>query len=210
MRFRVPYRSRYRFPTPWRVEVKSQRITLCVFLAQKYQRCWVSCFNESQEGLSIFMKSYIFFEFLWHSVSNFDIQQKNVSRIIEQKIHLYSLTHLYRSGDKTKRSEKEQQGPMNTPTPTALAGTLVEPSTEPFGADGSAPENHRESESKSAPKPLLWLKKSCQKNQEVRAKLCQTPGIYGNVGGLKGKVWIRQNSKLQTLPMYGNRPWILD
>ena len=36
--------------------------------------------------------------------------------------------------------------------------TLVEP-VEPFGSqDGPAPENHRESESNSAPKPLLSLK----------------------------------------------------
>ena len=48
-----------------------------------------------------------------------------------------------------------------------LGRTLAEPSTEPWwnlarnllaAQDGPAPENHRESESYSAPKPLLWLK----------------------------------------------------
>ena len=55
-----------------------------------------------------------------------------------------------------------------------LGGTLVHPcwnlggtSVQPWwnlprnlwaAQDGSAPENHRESESNSAPKPLLWLK----------------------------------------------------
>ena len=129
---RVPYHSRYQFPTPWQ---SWRQITSNHFMCILITQMWVI---KDAEYLVLWIKNDSPYSYMFYDIQ-FQILTKNVSWII----------HIKKKHPSTSRQEKHSN--------------------------------------RTASLAILQRNNVCkrQKSQEVRAKLCQTPGMYGNFGGLK-------------------------